>query len=141
LNNNNDDFFNRFEILNKATTPISIFEDKAEKWITNIQSTDSATREQAYNAFYNITFYKKHLPALHNLFFTKHIEDENSYYSLSGLAENALVDLADSSTIVLLKQNYNQPNGTYNFDKAEMVNMLFRMKNNSWANTIAKELY
>jgi len=140
LNNNNDDFFNRFEILNKATTPISIFEDKAEKWITNIQSTDSATREQAYNAFYNITFYKKHLPALHNLFFTKHIEDENSYYSLSGLAENALVDLADSSTIVLLKQNYNQPNGTYNFDKAEMVNMLFRMKNNSWANTIAKEL-
>ena len=141
LNNDNTTrFFNDFAILNKASTTTSIFDDKGEKIIQDIQSLDSTLRDSAARYFYQTKFYKQHVPSLNKLLFTKFVNNEYNIYAPWALAENALIDLADSSTISLILENYNKPKDTYNFDKADFINLLFRMTKNAWASETAKKL-
>lgn len=133
-------FFNDFAIFNKPTTATTIFTDKGEKIIQDIQSSDSTLRDSASTYFYQVKFYKHHVPSLNKLLFTKFAGNQYTYYAPWILAENALIDLADSSTISLIVENYNTPKDTYNFDKADFINLLFRMKKNPWAKETAKKL-
>ncbi len=57
-----EDFFNTFQPVNEDSAAVSVFDDKARMFFTNIQSADSMTRDAALNAVNRlITFDKKHV--------------------------------------------------------------------------------
>lgn len=139
-NENNNRFFNSFKINNPASTSCSIFTDKAEKLIVDLQSSDTTLQQTATENFYKVDFQKKHLPSLHKMLFKKYSAINNWYLTPSSYAESALTNLEDSSTVELLKKNYQLPDSTYSIDRAQMVAMLLSMNSNAWAKETAEQI-
>lgn len=60
-----EEFFQTFKPVNEDSNAVSVFDDKARLFFTNIQSVDSMTRDAALNAVNRlVTFDQKHVPEM-----------------------------------------------------------------------------
>lgn len=130
-------FFDKFQILHKPTTSITALNDKVFQFFTDVESKDSTTREEAVSGFYDIHFSKKHLPLLHNKIEQIPADSLTIYGTPYYFAEQALIQLSDSSTVDFLSQKYLITKE--NINKAKWIYLLLNMQN-EYAKNAAEKL-
>jgi uncharacterized protein YbaP (TraB family)/HEAT repeat protein len=97
------DFFEDFRI-NKEVPP-TIYANKAAALLQALKTKDSLQFSQALESFQAVKFAKEDLPVLH-MALLENYSDSGNDYSIYEKIMNAVVDLADSSTVDFVASNY-----------------------------------
>ncbi|MGC4037345.1 MAG: TraB/GumN family protein [Chitinophagaceae bacterium] len=123
----NDDrhrkFFDDFTVTNEQKTT-SVFENKAEKLLSAVNSKDTATFRKAKAVIDDVSFSKNNLPLLHSALLKTYLDDSIGY-GVSRTIENAISRMADSSTIDFVRMNYE---GTDDKIKRKLLRLLAENK-------------
>jgi uncharacterized protein YbaP (TraB family) len=102
-NPDHERFFTDFRVSKEHKT--TIFQNKAAKLLSAMQTTDSVTFENATSVFNTITFTQKDLPLLHRALFFQY-RDAGEGSSVHDRIVRTVIELADTSTVGFIERNY-----------------------------------
>jgi uncharacterized protein YbaP (TraB family) len=126
---NADKFFESFRLNGPVVAP-NFLESKAKLLLSDLQSTDSATRFESYEALATAPFSKKELPLLHEALLQSY-ERPYDFSDIavvnSGIGEK-IAKLNDTSSLVFIEEQYKKTGKEKDAVKTAMLSTLARMK-------------
>jgi hypothetical protein len=107
--------------------PDMVFRNSAVKLFDALQSTDSATVNDAKEAFSEVHFDKRDFPLMLERALRRYPRDQNNYLSISRMIFDEAEKLVDTSHIKLIRKHYMQLDSTaykYSYDLLQLLAVL-----------------
>jgi hypothetical protein len=134
-----DRFFEEFRAIHEITTT-SIFKSKAAKLLTDLQSSDSTTFANASEALDAAHFGKEDKLLLQQALLKKYADDTaDTYYNTRNKIIDGLKDMADSSMVRFMKDNYPSLTGDKEEIKYDVLDLLAKYKD-SYSYAVLKDM-
>lgn len=136
-NENNNRFFESFRFTNE-TTSTTLFTNKKELMLADLNSTDSAAREDAAETLRSTTFTSEDVSKLQKAFLQNYPDDSLEYSSIATELLYKLESLNDSSCTQFVENNYGLLPGSSK-KKMMLLRLLTNQKNEA-ALLLAKKI-